>query len=128
MFLGCRPPQLAPGGSLAGSGAEQAGGIFILEQHCRGGWLGSCLSRQLLRGPELAAKLTPSQGSRPWEPRGTAGPGRDRLPPRGEFGSPLLGGVDPITLLQRKISSRGDGETEARSQKEVWLLLSLGRV
>lgn len=42
-------PHLAPGGSLAGSGAEQAGGIFILEQHCRGGWLGSCLSRQLLR-------------------------------------------------------------------------------
>lgn len=83
-------PHLAPGGSLAGSGAEQAGGIFILEQHCRGGWLGSCLSRQLLRGPVLAAKAHPEPG----EPaRGASGLGSTRqglVPSRRGFGSPLL--------------------------------------
>lgn len=110
-------PHLAPGGSLAGSGAEQAGGIFILEQHCRGGWLGSCLSRQLLRGPVLAAKAHPEPGEPALGAPGTARTGS--LP--GGVWVPLLA---PITLFQRKISSRGDGETEARSQKEMSFLLS----
>lgn len=42
--------------------------------------------------------------------------------------SPAREGVAPITLFQREISLSGDGETEARSQKEASFLLSLGSV
>lgn len=80
-------PHLAPGGSLAGSGAEQAGGIFILEQHCRGGWLGSCLSLQLLRGPVLAAKAHPEPGEPALGASGHGSPRQGPDPsPRGGLG------------------------------------------
>lgn len=84
-------PHLAPGGSLAGSGAEQAGGIFILEQHCRGGWLGELSVTAAAERTRAGCQNSPrARGAGPGSPGGTAAPGRDRLPPGGGFGSPLL--------------------------------------
>lgn len=100
VFLGCRPPppppNLAPGGSLAGSGAEQAGGIFILEQHCRGGLVQE-LSVTAAAGEDLCwlPKLTPGPGS--------TAPGWPQQPPG--LGSPHAGpsslpGVFPVPLFE----------------------------
>lgn len=89
------PPNLAPGGSLAGSGAEQAGGIFILEQHCRGGLVQE-LSVTAAAGEDLCwlPKLTPGPGSTapgwPQQPPGHGSPhaGPGSLP--GVFSVPLF--------------------------------------
>lgn len=113
VFLFSPPPHLAPGGSLAGSGAEQAGGIFILEQHCRGGLVQE-LSVTAAAGedPRCLPKLTPDQGARPraahGSPGGLSGPhaGTDSISVvfRTPTLSPAKEGVAPITLCER-----GDG-------------------
>lgn len=109
-IFGLPSPHLAPGGSLAGSGVEQAGGIFILEQHCRGGLVQE-LSVTAAAGedPCWLPKLTLGQGARPGGGHGSPGawqpPCRDWFPPRGvlvPLFEPCKGrGVAPITLCRK---------------------------
>lgn len=87
-FLGCRPPP-CPWRKFGWEWSGAGGRYFYFRAALQRG-VARELSVTAAAGredPWRLPKLTPSQGSRPWEPRATAAPGRDRLLSRGGLGS-----------------------------------------
>lgn len=103
VFLGCSSPTLPLEEVWPGVEWSQAGGIFILEQHCRGGLVQE-LSVTAAAGGDLCwlPKLTPGTASTaPGDPGTQLCPLRDRFPPWGVWVprfEPLQGTGYPLAL------------------------------